>query len=176
MAGEQEIVGGIALRTILINTKEVIDNAALYPVNIDSLTPESIFRKNAVIGINGVLYRAKRDTEDFPVPLAIADGQFVVDIVDGKRAFVVTDNAMSDDWEIWTDAALDYWIQSLANQLHDISDTCATVNGKVDSMSNKVASALQPNTTITQDGHTYTVSQLLQSMAKLMESTIVVNE
>jgi hypothetical protein len=52
-------------------------DAALYPVDISTVTPQTTFRKNAVIGIGGVLYRAKRATASMPVTMVVSDGRFV---------------------------------------------------------------------------------------------------
>jgi hypothetical protein len=83
---------------------------ALLPVDISTLTPASTFQKNAVVGINGVLYRATAATQNLPCTLTVQDGQFVVNIVNGKTAFTVADPAPNEGWEVFTDASVEYWI------------------------------------------------------------------
>lgn len=105
-----------------------VDEAALYPVDISTLTPSSTFRKNAVIGINGILYRATAATSNMPCTMVTneAGTAFVVNIVNGKTAFVVTDPSPNSGWEIWTDASIEYWIaqinESLSGKQAVISD------------------------------------------------------
>ena len=131
---------------------------ALLPVDISTLTPASTFPKNAVIGINGVLYRATADTQNLPCTLTVQDGALVVNIVNGKRSFVVTDPTPNQGWEIFTDASVEYWI----SQLNTLIAQKATV-------SDVMQAEVQYGQT------TFTVGQLLQEMAKLMSRTVVVS-
>ena len=64
--------------------------APLHPVNINTLTPTSTFVANAIIGINGVIYRAKQATSHFPVVLETSGGALVVQVINGKKSFVVS--------------------------------------------------------------------------------------
>ena len=48
-------------------TKLLADDM-LHPVAVSSMTPSSTFVKNAVIGINGVLYRSTKATSNLPAP------------------------------------------------------------------------------------------------------------
>ena len=121
----------------------------LHPVNVSSLTPSSTFTKNSVLGINGVLYRATADTSNFPVTLTIDNGQFVFDVVNGKKAFVVSDPTINQGWEIFTDAGIEYWLSQKA----DVADVLAA--------------------NITANGKTYTVRQLLEATVYLMGRTVV---
>lgn len=121
----------------------------LHPVNVNSLTPSSTFTKNSVIGINGVLYRATANTSNPPVTLTIDNGQFVYDMVNGKKAFVVSDPTVNQGWEIFTDAGIEYWLEQKA----DVADVLAAE--------------------ITSNGKTYTVRQLLEALVYLMGKTVV---
>lgn len=138
-------------------------NEILHPVDISTLTPSSTFRKNAVIGINGVLYRSKNATSHFPVVLSTEGNAFVVNTVNGKIAFVVSDATVNSDWEIWTDAGIEYWVESINAAIADI----ATIRSNA-------SSAVKPTDTITYNGTNYTVSSLLNEMAKLMNKTVVI--
>lgn len=100
---------------------------ALLPVDISTLTPASTFPKNAVVGINGVLYRATAATQNLPCTLTVQDGQFVVNIVDGRRSFVVTDPTPNEGWEVFTDASIEYWVSQLNTRI------TALEGGNVDS-------------------------------------------
>lgn len=136
--------------TIYIKDLEAQD-ALLIPVSVDSLTPSSTFVKNAVIGINGVLYRATAATSNLPCTLTIQDGAFVTHTVNGKTSFVVSDPTPNAGWEIWTDAATEYWLSLLDTRITSLE-----------------------NLSVTYNGITYTLAQLMASMAQLMQKTVVV--
>lgn len=123
---------------------------ALLPVDISTLTPASTFPKNAVIGIGGVLYRAKRATASMPLTMVVSDGKFVTHEVNGQKAFVVQDMTVNADWDVWMDAGLSY-AYSLADQRITALET----------------------ETYTANGKQYTRRQLLQAVAELMQKTIV---
>ena len=125
---------------------------ALLPVDISTLTPASTFPKNAVEGINGVLYRATDATQNLPCTLTVQDGQFVVNIVNGKMSFTVTDPAPNEGWEVFTDASIEYWISQL--------------NARITALEGE---------TYTANGQQYTRQQLLQAVAELMSSKVVVS-
>lgn len=123
---------------------------ALLPVDISTLTPASTFPKNAVIGIGGVIYRAKRATASMPLTMVVSDGKFVIHEVNGQKAFVVQDMTVNADWDVWMDAGLSY-AYSLADQRITALET----------------------ETYTSNGKQYTRQQLLQAVADLMEKTLV---
>lgn len=123
---------------------------ALLPVDIQTVTPASTFPKNAVIGIGGVLYRAKRATASMPLTMVVSDGKFVTHEVNGQQAFVVQDMTVNADWEVWMDAGMAY-AYSLADQRITALET----------------------ETYTANGKQYTRQQLLQAVAELMQKTIV---
>lgn len=146
--------------------KMAYDGAALLPVNIQNVTPQSSFPKNAVIGIGGVLYRAKRATASMPLTMVVSDGKFVTHEVNGQQAFVVQDMTVNADWEVWMDAGLSY-AYSLADQrITNLEQALLTVKATADS-------ALQPTTTYSANGQQYTADDLLQAIAELMNKTIV---
>lgn len=138
----------------------------LYPVDISTVTPQTTFRKNAVIGIGGVIYRAKRATASMPLTMVVSDGAFVTHDVDGQQAFVVQNMTVNADWEVWMDAGLSY-AYSLANQrISTLEQALLAVRTTADS-------ALQPTTTYSANGQQYTADELLEAMAELMTKTIV---
>lgn len=104
---------------------ESIEAATLIPVNLDSMTPQTTFVKNNILAIDGVQYRAKKDTTHFPVVLLTDGGQFVVNIVNGAPAYVVSDYTLDADWEIWGDAGIP---QTLANMQQDLNDALADLS------------------------------------------------
>lgn len=120
-------------------------------VNINTLTPSSTFVKNSIIGINGVLYRSTKATSNFPVTLQVSGSSFVTNTINGKIAFVVTDATLNSDWVIFTDASIEYWLDQLSTRI----------------------TALE-NLSVTHDGITYTLGQLMTAMAQLMSKTVVI--
>lgn len=138
-----------------MNTFATKEEVGLYPVDITTLSLESTFVAGAVIGINGVLYRATQATDNLPCTLVTENGVFVVNTVKGKTAFVVSDATPNTDWEIFTDAAIEYWV-TIMNQ--------------------RVSALENIPTTVTYNGVTYTTAQLLEAMAQLMAKTVVVHE
>lgn len=133
-----------------------------YPVDITTLAPNSTFIKGAVVGINGVLYKATQATANLPCTLVTENGAFVVNTVNGKTAFVVSDPTPNADWEIFTDASIEYWVASVNSSISDI----ATIR------SNATA-AVKPTDIVSYNGTDYTVSQLLDAVARLMGETVV---
>lgn len=143
-----------------------------HPVDVNSLTPSSTFVQNSVIGINGVLYRAKKQTSHFPVTLTVEDGKFVVEEEEGKIAFVVADETLSEDWEVFTDAAIEYWVKSLNKKVAGKQDAISDLTD----IRQKATSALQPSTVYKVGNTEYTVDAMLQELAKLMPKTIVTKD
>ena len=93
-------------------------NDILRPVNIDGLTTSSTFSKNDVLGINGVLYRCTAaTTSNFPITLVTQDGKFLVNEVNGKKCFIVSDYTLNSGWEVWTDASVEYWVEQVKADL-----------------------------------------------------------
>ena len=139
------------LQTVWNNSmKPWIAGGVLCPVDISTVTPSTTFPKNAVLGIGGVLYRAKRATASMPLTMVVSDGKFVTHEVNGQQAFVVQDMTVNADWEVWMDAGLSY-AYSLADQRITALET----------------------ETYTANGEQYTRQQLLQAVAELMQKTIV---
>jgi hypothetical protein len=134
----------------------------LYPVDVSTLTPSSTFRKNAVIGINGVLYRAKAATGNLPVPLVVQDGAFVTRVVDGVPAFVVSSYTLNSDWEKFMDAGVPYSIAALDERMSAAEATLTTTTATANS-------AIQPGTIY----GGFTAQAILTEMAKLMNKTVV---
>ena len=128
----------------------------LHPVNVETLTPSSTFVKNAIIGINGVLYRSTQATSNFPVTLTISDGQFVTHTVNNKTAFVVSDFTINTGWEIWTDAGVEYWVSQMEARLTAIE---GALNGVLQG--------------ITVDGTTYTAADVITAIAQFMGQSLV---
>jgi hypothetical protein len=135
------------------------------------MTPSSTFVKNAVVGINGVLYRSTKATSNLPCTMVTQGNAFVVHTVNGKIAFVVSNATPNTDWEIFTDASIEYWVESINTALaakQDAISDLATIRSKA-------GSAVQPTDTYTVNGQQYTVSELLQAVATLMPKTVVIN-
>lgn len=145
-------------------------DSILRPIDIRTLTPSSTFVKNAVIGINGVLYRSVRATSNFPVTLTVEGNAFVVNTVNGKIAFVVSDPTINQDWEIFTDASIEYWVEQINTAL---AGKQATISD-IDTIRSNASAAIKTTSEYTAGNVTYTATQLLQAVADLMNKTVVV--
>ena len=152
--------------------QKLSDEELLHPVNVNTLTPSSTFVKNAIIGINGVIYRAKQATTHFPVLLVTEGNAFVVNTVNGKISFVEADPTIHQDWEVFTDAAIEYWVESLNAALAAKQDAIADL----EAIRTNAQNAIKATDQYTVGAVTYPVSALLQTVANFMSKTIVVNE
>jgi hypothetical protein len=141
----------------------------LHPVDISSLTPSSTFGKNSVIGINGVLYRATKATSNMPVTLTVLNGAFVYHSVNGKIAFVVSDETLNSDWEIFTDASIEYWVASLNAALANKQDSIDDLS----TIRSNATGAVKKADTYTYNNQSYTVDSMLTELAKFMSKTVV---
>ncbi len=161
----------LAIKAVFATKTELSQNADdhLHPVDIDSLTPSSTFVKNSVIGINGVLYRALRNTSNLPVTPQMSGGQFVVHTINGKTALVIADFTLDTDWEIFTDASIEYWVASINAAL----DAKQATISDLATIRQKANSALQPDKTYTYNNQSYTIDAMMQELVKFMSKTIV---
>ena len=159
-------------------TKAELTAATIIPVNLEEMTPSTTFVKNNILFINGVGYRAKQNTTQFQVVLLVENGHFVVDYEDGAPAYVVSDYTLDEDWEVWGDASL---IRTLKAMRDELDETIAQMESDqaafISEATTIVRQALKLNTLIANSAGTkqYNVLTLLQAVADLMDSTIVVN-
>ena len=167
-------------------TKSALTAATIIPIDIDELVPGMTFEQNAILGINGVMYRAVRQTTDFPVVLLVESGHIVYDEdEEGRKALVVDDYTLSEDWEIWSDAGIPRTLEQMTDDQEDFmaqeqADMAAfkqEIRNDAAQLIVLAAASLKPGTKITSSSGTeYTAEALLTAVADLMESTIVVND
>ena len=167
-------------------TKQEVIAATIIPIDIDELVPGMTFEQNAILGINGVMYRAVRQTTDFPVVLLVESGHIVYDEdEEGRKALVVDDYTLSEDWEIWSDAGIPRTLEQMTDDQEDFmaqeqADMAAfkqEIRNDAAQLIVLAAASLKPGTKITSSSGTeYTAEALLTAVADLMESTIVVND
>lgn len=139
-------------------------STVLTPVDASTLTPSSTFKKGDVLGINGVIYKCTADTSNFPVTMTIENNQLVYNTVNGKKAYVISDYTLKSGWEIWTDASIEYWVNS--------------VNGRADALGTRIT-ALETALNgvmngVTIDGNTYTIEEVLTAALTVLSKTVVV--
>ena len=159
----------IRARELLEFKESLLSDEMLHPVNINSLTPSSTFVKNAVVGINGVLYRSTKATSNLPCTMGIESGAFVYHTVNGKIAFVVSNGAANTDWEIFTDASIEYWVNSINTTLaakQDAINDLATIRSNA-------TNAVKPTDTYAFNGVNYTVDDMFKALVKLMPKNVV---
>lgn len=110
-AEKQELAGNVA--------DKVAEEGgyALIPVKESTLSPSSTFVKNAIICIDGVIYRAKNETNTLPFNFMADDGKFVVQTILGHTCFVKVTNTLNADWEVWIDASCDLRFKQLEERI-----------------------------------------------------------
>lgn len=167
-------------------SNEDLDAMALIPVDVSAMTPSSTFVKNSVIGINGVFYKAKRATSNLPFDLVSQGDAFVTQYVGGVELFIIADSTLNGDWMPWSDSSLQGHINDLDLRMSAIESI--NWNGRITALEGDRADiysklglhssqlvALQAATqSVTYNGHTYTLQQIMAQMAKLMEEVVVI--
>lgn len=170
-------------------------------IDIEDLEVGMTFPKNALLAINGVSYQAKKATTQFPVMVLVESGHIVYDEdAEGRKALVVEDYTLSEDWKVWGDAGIprtldnmtaqqeDFMAQEQANmagfeqqQRQAFENFEAEQQQAMTEFRNQVtgivATSIKSGTKITStSGREYTVQTLLTAVADLMEKTIVIDE
>lgn len=156
-------------------TKQEVSDATLIPLNMEQLTPSSTFVKNNVLGINGILYRAKQNTSEFPVSVVTDKGRFVYDTDKyGNKAYVVSDYTLSQAWEKWSDAGINYSLSVIDSRLSYFNNLQIALRlTQIESLLRNIQQTLGD---VTVDGQTYTVRGILTELAKLMDKDVVLGD
>lgn len=90
---------------------------ALIPVNESTLTTTTVFLLNSIICINGVVYKANKQTQTLPFPVVIQGNKFVTQTKYGKTCLVLSSNVKSADWDVWIDASNDVRFKTLEERV-----------------------------------------------------------
>ena len=157
-------------------TRQELTEATIIPVDLESMTTSSTFVKNNILFINGVGYRATKDTAHLPVVLQVQDGHFVVDYEDGAPAFVVSDYTLDEDWEVWGDASVKRTLGQMQESLDESLDQMEhDMEAFISEAQVIVQGSIKPTDIIENTAGTkqYTVQQLLTAMADLMDKAVV---
>lgn len=170
--------GLYATKTVVATTyatKQEVSDATLIPLNMEQLTPSSTFVKNNVLGINGILYRAKQNTSEFPVTVVTDKGRFVYDTDKyGNKAYVVSDYTLSQAWEKWSDAGISYSLSVIDSRLSYFNNLQIALRlTQIESLLRNIQQTLGD---VTVDGQTYTVRGILTELAKLMDKDVVLGD
>jgi hypothetical protein len=170
--------GLYATKTVVATTyatKQEVSDATLIPLNMEQLTPSSTFVKNNVLGINGILYRAKQNTSEFPVSVVTDKGRFVYDTDKyGNKAYVVSDYTLSQAWEKWSDAGISYSLSVIDSRLSYFNNLQIALRlTQIESLLRNIQQTLGD---VTVDGQTYTVRGILTELAKLMDKDVVLGD
>lgn len=121
---ENEPVNVLGLKAALQQYKTSISDArTIIPVDEEALTPSSTFVKGNVVGINGTFYYCTADTSNFPVVLLTQGNAFVVNTIDGKRCFIVSNNTLQTGWMLWSDASVEYQLANFQQQINGKQNT-----------------------------------------------------
>ena len=87
------------------------------PKNLDDLTPSSSFTEGDAIALNGIIYRATAATTNFPVSFVAQGNSFVVSNYKDYYAYVVANDAIQDDWEVWLDTGVQFYIENFQDRI-----------------------------------------------------------
>lgn len=170
--------GLYATKTVVATTyatKQEVSDATLIPLNMEQLTPSSTFVKNNVLGINGILYRAKQNTSEFPVTVVTDRGRFVYDTDKyGNKAYVVSDYTLSQAWEKWSDAGISYSLSVIDSRLSYFNNL--QIANRLTQIESLLRNIQQTLGDVTVDGQTYTVRGILTELAKLMDKDVVIGD
>lgn len=170
--------GLYATKTVVATTyatKQEVSDATLIPLNMEQLTPSSTFVKNNVLGINGILYRAKQNTSEFPVTVVTDKGRFVYDTDKyGNKAYVVSDYTLSQAWEKWSDAGISYSLSVIDSRLSYFNNL--QIANRLTQIESLLRNIQQTLGDVTVDGQTYTVRGILTELAKLMDKDVVIGD
>lgn len=170
--------GLYATKTVVATTyatKQEVSDATLIPLNMEQLTPSSTFVKNNVLGINGILYRAKQNTSEFPVTVVTDKGRFVYDTDKyGNKAYVVSDYTLSQAWEKWSDAGINYSLSVIDSRLSYFNNL--QIANRLTQIESLLRNIQQTLGDVTVDGQTYTVRGILTELAKLMDKDVVIGD
>ena len=101
--------------------------------------------------------------------LAVENGAFVVNVINGKISFVITNNTLNSAWEVFTDASIEYWVNSINTALASKQDTISDLA----TIRQNAEAAIKATDTYTLNGSTYTADDLLRAVLNLMPKTLV---
>jgi hypothetical protein len=84
-------------------------------------------------------------------------------------ALVIADETLDQDWEIFTDASIEYWVATLNALLAGKQDVISDLS----TIRSNATSALKPTDVYIYNGVSYTVDDMLKDLVKLMPKTVV---
>ena len=90
-------------------------------------------------------------------------------LLGGKVALVIADETLDQDWEVFTDASIEYWVASINALLAQKQDTISDLS----TIRNNASNALKPTDIYTYNGVSYTIDDMLKDLVKLMPKTVV---
>jgi hypothetical protein len=103
------------------------------PKSMDDLTPSSTFTEGDAIALNGVIYRATTATENFPITFVTQDNRFVVSNYKDYYAYVIANDAIQDDWEVWLDTGVQFYIENFQDRISQAERDITTLYSLVGS-------------------------------------------
>lgn len=90
---------------------------AIIPVNESTIGPSTTYNKNAVLCLDGVIYKANKNTQNLPFPMVVEDGKILTVTLYGKTVLVRASNTKSADWDVWIDASNDIRFRQLEERV-----------------------------------------------------------
>lgn len=104
-----------------------IGGYSVFPVDEDSITTTSVFRKNSILSLDGVVYIAVRQTQDLPFPMVVEDNKILTVPIYGKTVLVRASDVKSSHWDVWIDASNDIRFRQLEDRVARIESVVAVL-------------------------------------------------
>ena len=90
---------------------------AIIPVDESTIGPSATYQKNAVLCLDGVIYKANKQTQKLPFPMVVEDGRILTVTLYGRTVLVRASNTKSADWDVWIDASNDIRFKTLEERV-----------------------------------------------------------
>lgn len=90
---------------------------AIVPVNESMIGPTATYEKNSILCLDGVIYKANKQTQNLPFPMVVEDGKILTVVLYGKTVLVRASNTKSEDWDVWIDASNDIRFKTLEERV-----------------------------------------------------------
>ena len=90
---------------------------AIVPVNESMIGPTATYEKNSILCLDGVIYKANKQTQNLPFPMVVEDGKILTVVLYGKTVLVRASNTKSADWDVWIDASNDIRFKTLEERV-----------------------------------------------------------
>ena len=100
---------------------------SVFPVEEGSITTTTVYRKNSILCLDGVVYIANRQTQDLPFPMVVEDNRILTVTLYGKTVLVRASDVKSSHWDVWIDASNDIRFRQLEDRVARVESVVAVL-------------------------------------------------